>query len=112
MRIQVGIHENAIIEKVTINDKCRLLVNLKQKGETEAKVDDDLFAQMNASEVIEKESGGNLIFWPFKATEAKNKEGVELSDQQRGESANGDVMQLKNQFQQILEQYTTKDNIK
>jgi hypothetical protein len=112
MRIQVGIHENVIIEKVTINDKGRLVVTLKQKGESETTVGDDPFAQMNASEVIEKESGSGIIFWPFKAPEAKNKEGVELSDQQRGESANGDVMQLKNQLQQILEQYTTKDNIK
>lgn len=117
MKIQVGIHENVILEKVVVNDKGRLVIFLKQKEEEgkepEAEAEEDPFAQMNASEVIEKEGGAGIIFWPFKSPEVKDsKTGAERSSEERGKLVNGDVLQLKNQLNQILEQYTVKDNIK
>lgn len=113
MKITVGIHENIVLQKADFNDKGRFVLVLRS---TEEKQDgageDDPFAQGNAAEVIEKDSGGAIIFWPFKSPEAKDIKGNERSEKERGEIANNDVMTLKNQLQQILEQYIPKDQIK
>lgn len=113
MRIQVGIHENVILSKVQVSDKGRLTLFLRLLDEQEStEQEEDPFAQMNAAEVVEKSSDSGIILWPFKAPDAKNRDGSERSPREMGELANGDVMRLKNQLQQILEQYVVKDNIK
>ena len=115
MRIQVGIHENLILSKVLVSDKGRLTLFLRHLDEAvnTSEEEEDPFAQMNAAEVIEKDSNsGGIILWPFKAPDTKNRDGSERTSKEMGELANGDVMRLKNQLQQILEQYTIKDNIK
>lgn len=111
MKVQVGIHENVVIQKAFVNDKGRLTLVLRQLGEEEKKADDDPFAQGNAAEVIEEDKGGGLIFWPFKTPDKLNKDRTERSDEERGKLANGDVMQLKNQLTQILEQFLVKDQM-
>lgn len=113
MRIQVGIHENVILSKVTISDKDRLTLFLRSLDEAEEEQkEEDPFAQMNAAEVIEKDSGSGIILWPFKTPDAKNRDQTDRTPREIGELANGDVTRLKNQLQQILEQYIVKDNIK
>lgn len=111
MKIQVGIHTDVIIQKADFNDKGRFVVFLRKLGEQQEKQEDDPFAQMNAAEVVEKESGGGIIFWPFKAPDEKDNKGNVRTTQERGELANNDVSRLKNQLQLILEQYMTKDKI-
>lgn len=110
MKIQVGIHENVILSKALVNDKGRLTLFFRLKDEGEEKKSNP-FADMNASEVIEKDGDTGLILWPFKTPDALNKDKSERSAQERGEMANNDVSRLKNQLQQILEQYMTKDKI-
>ena len=113
MRITVGIFQNVIIEKAGINDKGRLTLSFRQLGEEKKEAVDNPFDQMNASEVIEDEKGGDrIILWPFKLVDEKTKDGTILTTKERGELANGDITRLKNQCQLILEQYMTKDNIK
>lgn len=110
MKITVGIHENVVLQKVLINDKGRLVLYLRKTEEEEEEVNP--MDQMNAAEVIEKNSDLGLIFWAPKTPDALNKDKTQRTEQERGEIANGDVAKLKNQFQQILEQFLTKDQIK
>lgn len=112
MRIQVGIHDNVILQKAGFNDKGRFVLYLRQLGEGKEEKPDNPFEQMNAAEVVEEESSGGLIMWPFKLAEKKDKQGNERSDRERGEMVSGDIQRFKNVLQQILEQYTTKDSIK
>jgi hypothetical protein len=112
MKPTVGIHENVVLQKVLVSDKGRLMVFLRSKGEGQEKKEENPFEQMNASEVIEESSDTGITFWPFKAPEPKDrKSGQDRTPEEMGKIANGDVQQMKNQFQQILEQYMTKDQI-
>lgn len=112
MRIQVGIHENVVIRDAAVNDKGRLVVYLRKKGEDTAPDEDDPMAAMAASEVIEKDNASGLTFWPLKVPEVRDtKNNKDRTDKERGEIANQDCMQLKNQLTQILEQFLVKDNI-
>jgi hypothetical protein len=65
---------------------------------------------MNAAEVMEEDTS-SITFWAPKLPEDKTKEGKERSALEKGELVNSDIGRLKNQLQQILEQYMTKDKI-
>lgn len=112
MKITVGIHENIVLQKAFINDKGRFTLMLRSKEEGQKQEEENPFDKMNASEVIEEEKEGGIIFWPFKLPDVRDKKNnVDRTTEEIGKLANGDVMQLKNQFQQILEQFLTKDQI-
>jgi hypothetical protein len=112
MKIQPGIHQNVVLQKVIVNDNGRLVVFLRDKEEQEKEAEDDPFAAGNAAEVIEEDKGGGITFWPFKTPDSKNKDQSTRTEKERGEKANGDVLTLKNQLTQILEQFLIKDEIK
>src|ERR1044072_7113044 len=105
MKPTVGIHENVVLQKVLVSDKGRLMVFLRSKGEGQEKKEENPFEQMNASEVIQESSDPGITFWPFKAPEPKDrKSGQDRTPEQMGKIANGDVQQMKNQFQQRSEE--------
>lgn len=111
MKIQPGIHKNVILQKAIVTDKGRLVLVLRSLEEEQSKTDDDPFAAGNAAEVIEDDNGSGITLWPFKTPDALNKDKSQRTDRERGEIANRDVITLKNQLTQILEQYLTKDTI-
>lgn len=112
MKITVGIHEDVVLQKAFISDKGRFTLMLRAKEEEQKQEEDNPFDKMNASEVIEEEKSGGIIFWPFKLPESRDKKtNTERTVEEIGKLASEDVMQLKNQFQQILEQFMTKDQI-
>lgn len=110
MKIQPGIHQDVVLQKVVVNDQGRLVVFLRDKEE-QAKEEDDPFAAGNAAEVIEEDKNNGVTFWPFKTPDAKNKDNTVRSEKERGERAQQDVLTLKNQLTQILEQFLVKDDI-
>jgi hypothetical protein len=112
MRPQVGIHENIILDKASLDDKGRLVLNLRLKDEQkQQEAPMSAFARMNAAEVIEEESDAGLILWTFKLPDDKDKTGNVRTVEQKGELVSNDISRLKNQLQQILEQYMSKDKI-
>lgn len=113
MRIEVGIHEDIVLQKVPFDEKGRLVLYFRDRAEVE-KTDTpaSIFASMNAAEVVEEEGGNGLIMWTLKLADKLDKEKKERTAQQIGEMASNDALRLKNQLQQILEQYMPKDQIK
>ncbi len=112
MKIQPGIHKNVVLQKVVINKDGRLALSLRDKEEAQQTEEEDPFAAGNAAEVIEKDNGNSIILWPFKTPDSLNKDKTQRTDKERGEIANRDVLTLKNQLTQILQQFLVKDDIK
>jgi hypothetical protein len=111
MRIQVGIHKDVILQRAYFDDKGRFNIALRQLGEKKEEKASSPFAQMNAAEVVEEDATSSITLWPFKIPDEKDKQQNVRSEQDRGEMLSADITRFKNQLQQILEQYTSKDKI-
>lgn len=113
-RIGVGINENVVLSKASFNDKGKLTLGFRyvRTGEEEEK-EEDPFASMNAAEVIEDAPANLITIWGPKVPDAVNRtDNSTRTDKERAELANDDIKKIKNQLQQILEQYMPVDSIK
>jgi len=113
MKPSVGIHEDVVLKNVTIDKNGKLVLFIRSKEEAKPEEEVNPFDQMNASEVIEESGDGGITFWPFKTPELKDKKtNQDRTEKELGEFSNRDIQTMKNQFQQILEQFMVKDDIK
>lgn len=102
--IGVGINENVVLDKATMDDKGRLALSFREKGVGGANV----FDALTTAGVSEDETF-TLRLFPFNVP---NIPGKELTDLEKSEIVVNDMTKLKNQLDQILEQYMTLDQIK
>lgn len=96
-RLGVGIHENIVIEKAEKNDKGTLEISLKQAGDIDPI---QLLTSVGNGNGSFDPAAERITIWPLTAYEQDTYQKV--SDK---------IMWLKNQLEQILLRYTTKDKL-
>lgn len=104
--IGVGINQNVVINKATVNDKKTLSLELIEKeklGGQKKSVFDSLLAAG-----IQDEGSGAFTLYLF-SPKVPNKENQTTED--KIQLITGDLTKLRNQLTQILEQYMTADKI-
>jgi hypothetical protein len=106
--IGIGINENVYLSKASVNrDKgTSLIVVFKQVALEKER---SLFEQMNSSKQEKMDQDASIRLWNFKVP--KDSKTYTWTDETKYEAVVANVMELKNQCNHILEQYTTSDNI-
>jgi len=104
MPISVGINENVMLAKVAIGEKGALELYLD-----EAKEKANIFDSLNTAKVENTGTEVRLLVFPVKKPEGVRAEGK--TDDELLDTVNEDLLKLRNQLTQILEQYLTSDKI-
>lgn len=108
--IQVGINENVIVTNASINDKGTLVLAFDEVGNLEKSTVDVFEAMQTAAVENTGKTEFTLNIFPFKKPSGPKNESkteVEILNM-----ISDDIMKVKNQLTQLLEQYLTSDNIK
>jgi hypothetical protein len=110
MNIGVGINENVVIAKASIEDKGWLCIELApaEKAGSAAK---SLFEELGTAGVQDAPSGSRQMLFDPKVPERLNKKGETVPDEKRRELVGNSIRGVRNQLVQICEQYMVQDAI-
>lgn len=106
--IGVGINENVILTKAVLDEKGRLVLTMDY-ADNVGRVKQDVFDALQSAQVVDDAKGFALNIFPFKFPDGPKNEAKTVDE--KVEMLTADMLKVKDQLSQLLEQYMTTAEI-